>query len=206
MLLKKETALFVLGVFIGFYAYQCYYQSQPQSKKKVYVPLPTKPKVPILKDTSLYDESLAGEMYKKVRILCMVVTMPANHKTKAIHVRDTWGRRCNKIIFISSGYDPDLQTIDAHVSESREFLWEKTKFLFQYAYEKHLNDFDFFMKADDDTYIFMENLRHMLVQYNPDESLYFGYRYTNADSHFGYMGGLFCFHKEKYLYFCVWIL
>jgi hypothetical protein len=65
MLLKKETSLFILGISIGFYAYQCYYQSQPQSQKKVFVPLSTKPKVPILKDTSLYDESLAGEMYKK---------------------------------------------------------------------------------------------------------------------------------------------
>lgn len=157
----------------------------------MFIPLKVKQKVQVAKDTSLYDETLAQEMYKKVRILCMIVTMPKNHKTKAQHVRDTWGRRCNKIIFISSGFDPDLETIDAHVKESREFLWEKTKFLFQLAYDKYLNEFDFFLKADDDTYMFMENLRHMLIQYNPDESFYFGYRYTTSENHYGYMGGKF---------------
>ena len=38
------------------------------------------------------------------RILCWISTYPPNHRTKAIAVRDTWGRRCDKILFMSNEY------------------------------------------------------------------------------------------------------
>ena len=43
-----------------------------------------------------------GTFYTKVRVLCWVMTGPEYHWSKARHVKQTWGRRCNIIIFISS--------------------------------------------------------------------------------------------------------
>lgn len=97
-----------------------------------------------------YDESLSAQLFEKVKILCMVMTHPENHKTKAVHIKNTWGRRCNKLLFISSEDDDELEVAVIHFNESRDILWNKTRESFKYLYAHHLYDFDWFMKADDD--------------------------------------------------------
>ena len=99
----------------------------------------------------LDDRTLADEMFKKVRVLCWVMTNPKNHKTKAIHVKNTWGKRCNKLLFISSETDMELGTIALPVNEGRNNLWDKTKSAFQYVYQNHYDEADWFLKADDDS-------------------------------------------------------
>ena len=102
---------------------------------------------------------MAQELYKKVRVLCWVMTNPANHFIRAKHVKATWGKRCNKLVFMSTQADQELGAVALPVQEGRENLWAKTKEAFKYVLEHHQEEADWFIKADDDTYLVVENLR-----------------------------------------------
>lgn len=134
------------------------------------------------------NSSVAAELFGKVRILCWIMTTPENHQTKAIHVHRTWGRRCNKLIFMSTTMDKELDTVVLPMAEGRNRLWGKTKAAFKYIYENHINDADWFLKADDDTYTIVENLRFMLYPYNPETPVYFGCKFKPFVKQ-GYMSG-----------------
>lgn len=97
------------------------------------------------------DYSIADKLYKDVRILCWILTSPDNHAKRAIHVKQTWAKRCNILLFISSEEDSELGTIKLAVNEGRANLWHKTREAAKYIYEKHFDDADWFLKADDDT-------------------------------------------------------
>lgn len=125
-----------------------------------------------------HDNNLvAQKLYNEVRVLCWIMTNPNNHHTKARHVQQTWGKRCNKLLFMSSTEDAELGTIALPVAEGRNNLWAKTKAAFRYVYENHMDDADWFFKADDDTYAIVENLRFLLYPYSPETPIYFGFKF-----------------------------
>ncbi|KAL8567979.1 hypothetical protein ACOMHN_029154 [Nucella lapillus] len=120
------------------------------------------------------DDSVAKEMASRVRVLVWVMTSPQNLDKKAIHVQNTWGKRANTLLFMSSQWNSSFPTIGLNVSEGRQNLPAKTFRAFRYIYENHFDDADWFMKADDDTYVIMENLRYMLSAYDTEDPIYFG--------------------------------
>ncbi|VDP10683.1 unnamed protein product [Soboliphyme baturini] len=132
--------------------------------------------------------TLAETVSKNVRVLCWIMTNPGNHRSKAVHVKATWVTRCNGYFFASTAAEPSLPTVKLNTSEGREFLWEKTKLALTYIYETSLDEYDWFMKADDDTYVIVENLRLMLLSYRPEQPIYFGCRFKPFTKQ-GYMSG-----------------
>jgi hypothetical protein len=98
-----------------------------------------------------YEQKLADKLYNEIKIFCWVFTHSPNHKTKVPAVRRTWGRRCDKLIFMSNEADPDQpDIIKLPIEDGRGHLWNKTKMTMKYVHDKYLNDYDWFMRADDD--------------------------------------------------------
>ncbi|XP_049873442.1 glycoprotein-N-acetylgalactosamine 3-beta-galactosyltransferase 1-like [Pectinophora gossypiella] len=134
------------------------------------------------------DHSVTDELTKRVRVLCWVMTQPSSHRTKAAHVKETWGKRCNRLIFVSTAEDDTLPTVKLSVSEGPRHHWTKTRAALQYVHDNHRKEADWFMKADDETYVIVENLRHLLADYRSTDPIYFGCRLKPFAKR-GYMSG-----------------
>ena len=77
----KRNSLF--GFIIGFISACLVLSGLPMLQKLAYLP-------------GFADNS------KSVRLVCWIMTMPANHQEKAIHVKATWGSRCDVLLFMST--------------------------------------------------------------------------------------------------------
>ncbi|XP_077153893.1 glycoprotein-N-acetylgalactosamine 3-beta-galactosyltransferase 1-A-like isoform X1 [Ranitomeya variabilis] len=124
----------------------------------------------------------------KFRVLCWVMTAPAHLESRTIHVKNTWTRHCNKILFMSSSTSESFPTIGLDTNEGRDQLYWKTIRAFQYIHKHHFHEADWFLKADDDTYVVVDNLRWMLSNYTPNQPIYFGKRFKPFINQ-GYMSG-----------------
>ena len=78
------------------------------------------------------------------------------------------------MLYVSDFEDKSFPTINIMVPHGRNHLTAKTMKAFDYIYKHHLNDADWFLKADDDTYIIMENLRYLLSAHSAAEPVFFG--------------------------------
>ncbi|XP_046365597.2 glycoprotein-N-acetylgalactosamine 3-beta-galactosyltransferase 1-B-like [Haliotis rufescens] len=116
-------------------------------------------------------------MASRLRISCWIMTSPRNLEKRARFIQMTWAKRCDKVVFISSETNTTFPTVGLNVSEGRNHLTEKTLGGFRYIYEHHFDDCDWFFKADDDTYLVVENLRHFLADFDTNEPLYFGHHF-----------------------------
>jgi glycoprotein-N-acetylgalactosamine 3-beta-galactosyltransferase len=113
----------------------------------------------------------------EIRIYCFILTTPKYFDTRARAVNLTWAPRCDKFSFISE-YSNDTKGLPiapiANLSSGYRHLTQKTTLALHYVYENFLNDYDWFVKADDDTYLFVENLKSFLKEQNTSKPITFG--------------------------------
>jgi len=134
------------------------------------------------------------------RIFCMILTHSGNLKTRARAVEDAWATKCDKYKFIAvipnewinksnliisnatifnKGFELVYENMNylqpmGYLIDEYEKLTEKMFQTFKYVY-KHYNDYDFYLKADDDTFVFVDNLRKFLSDKNRTSPVTYGW-------------------------------
>ena len=103
----------------------------------------------------------------------MVLTCQQNLNTKARAVQTTWAKDCDETLFISDRANASFPALEFGQT-GRNFLWSKTREVFLLAFKNYLTDFDWFVKADDDTYFFINNLKKLTSEMNPHYPQYLG--------------------------------
>ena len=112
-----------------------------------------------------------------------------NLMPKALHVKNTWGSRCDHTLYMSSVENVNFPAVGLNVREGRDALWDKTRAAFKYIYDHNFTrNFDWFLKADDDTYVIIENLKYFLRDKNSSEPIYYGHHFVPYVRN-GYMSG-----------------
>ena len=61
---------------------------------------------------------------RKPRIFCMITTRAENHEEKAIHARNTWAKRCDQFLFVSSENNTWLPAVN-FCKDDYNHLWCK---------------------------------------------------------------------------------
>ena len=117
---------------------------------------------------------MADFLKERVHISCLVLTTAENHYSKAAAVKMTWGKRCDSLIFASDVDDALIGAVKGSASSRYQDVWQKTRFIFQRAFNEQRYKYHWFLKADDDSYVIIENLRLVLGQYSFEEPLMVG--------------------------------
>ena len=113
----------------------------------------------------------ASSTLRTPRILCFVMTHSESHLTKVRAVLDTWGKRCDRLVVASNVTDFELGTIALKTPATYELLWDRLNETLHFIWEKYQHEnHDWYLKADDDSYVIMENLLHFVSEKEPQKS------------------------------------
>lgn len=144
------------------------------------------------------------------KIFCMILTQRKNIETKAKSVLLNWANQCDDYIF-STSIPPEYisrntvninGSIETYVNGAKivqpnglneatdkyKNLSRKVFLTFKDIYNRY-GEFDWYLKADDDTFIMMENLRDFLKDKSKDSPVSYGYRFDDTWVKNGYHSG-----------------
>ncbi|CAH8514180.1 unnamed protein product [Schistosoma turkestanicum] len=137
---------------------------------------------------SLTDVSYAQNLANKINIYCYILTEPQAHLTKAYHVQTTWARRCTRFSFISSKAEKLMKMLAVDRTQNyAKNSWISMRETLR-AVHKQTYKAAYFLKADDSTYVIMENLRNALEYTNPRKPFIMGHIYKISSNEYTLSG------------------
>ncbi|CAF0818046.1 unnamed protein product [Rotaria sordida] len=129
------------------------------------------------------------------RLFCFVLTNEENLESRARAVYETWGRRCGRFVFVSrlnssikcenenekKSFEKcklPIENIPTLPDETYLHLPDKVRVSLLF-FNKYYPNYDWYLKADDDTYIIVENLLRFLISTikRYPKPLLYGYRF-----------------------------
>jgi hypothetical protein len=103
---------------------------------------------------------------KKPRILCAVMHSKREHQ-QALDIKNGWGSKCDGLVFLSDHDDPELGAIDVHSKweGSYKTLIYKMFKGWEHIHDNMMDDYDWFLKADTDSLVIIENLQKLIYDH-----------------------------------------
>lgn len=151
--------------------------------------------------------------YQPNRVLCAVPTTWNASSHKIQRLQETWGPFCDKLLFVVAHTDvvPPHKNVTGGVGEimvvnmtmsadpSQRNIWNKVHNMWTAIADKYLEEAEWFLKIDDDTFLFVDHLRGFTQYYNPNIPRYFGhtilYRWKRSNIVFN-SGSAYVLSKE----------
>lgn len=121
------------------------------------------------------------------RVLCLILTTPEYLLTRAKAVNDTWAPRCDHYFFVTEcppynasseilNFTKQIPILSAqNTTPGYNHVTQKTILAFKFAYEQYFNKIDWIVKADDDTYLSVNQLKMFLSDKNTSDPVTYGY-------------------------------
>lgn len=103
------------------------------------------------------------------KILCVVLTQGSRHSTRLDAILETWGRKCHRFIAASDEQDHARLAYRIDAQQGYWGIWDKLMQSLRIILKDNI-EFDWILKADDDTYVIMENLLSFLSNITNDET------------------------------------
>jgi hypothetical protein len=110
------------------------------------------------------------------RVLCWLVLLRVTQEIR-YRVEGTWGRDCDQIYYVSKEGRLEDNVIAHRYEPQNKDLWNQVHRGWARIAEIALNDYDWFVKLDDDSVFYPDNLRFLVrhKKWSPDSIAYFGH-------------------------------
>lgn len=97
---------------------------------------------------------------------------------KLFSILNTWAQQCDdKLIFTDTPLDSSVPHLYFPLMGTRDHSWEKIRRVFRYVYEVLGNRYDWYLRADDDSYVIIDNARKLVSEYDAKKALVLGFRW-----------------------------
>jgi hypothetical protein len=147
------------------------------------------------------------------RIFCMIFTTQNSFRKKATAVYQTWANKCDSLKFVfkmtnefklnkseensvqlEDIYDPpEVNSLDKYND-----LTIKVYSTIKHLYKTRVTGFDWYLKADDDSFVFFDNLRKFVADKNPSKSVTYGYDLRHKDYVYHQGGATYLMSKKAF--------
>lgn len=80
-----------------------------------------------------YPQELSASLFNETRVLCLVLKDPSDFGRKQAKVRSSWGRQCNKLLFLNKKDNDTFSIVKKGMG---------------HVFEKYINNYDWILRAD----------------------------------------------------------
>lgn len=122
------------------------------------------------------DTTVADKLARDISVLCWIYRNDISEE-RVSAIKATWGLRCTKLLFLIKNNEKNIS--DVISLKSANNTKPTIEDAYKYLYTNHLNDFGWFLKTTGNNYVVMENLRYMLYNHDPKDSIGFGHVKTD---------------------------